>query len=152
MSKLFRFGTEVEPDATIHVSVDGHHIRRHILALRPEHKHRTTPSCGPINESDIQAGRFLIVDEAEDGQLVDYIVDPAQGQRLLGRLRPAVCVVIELMLDGKPEDVSAIVNGVLDAGDFQDAIRDYAANAGCLVRVRSALVTQQKRLMVRKDS
>ena len=53
-------------------------------------------------------------------------------------------ITIALDIKGKPEDAQYVVDNLLDAGFFQDAINDHDADAGPL-HVKAALITSCKR-------
>lgn len=51
-------------------------------------------------------------------------------------------VMVKLEMEGGSEDCGDAVDWVLDNGDFQDAINEYAKDTGRDARVVSAMVTE----------
>lgn len=49
-------------------------------------------------------------------------------------------VAIEIVLDGEPSDAVSVVDRVLDAGIFQDAINDWEVDGTCPAHVKSATI------------
>ncbi len=62
-------------------------VTRHVLRLTKEHLRMRTPTCGVVSESDIEHERYLILDEHDDHELIDYLVSREEGLHEVDSLR-----------------------------------------------------------------
>jgi hypothetical protein len=88
---LFRVVQQRVPCVTFDVAAriplgQGGEVRRYVLRIQREHVGVSTFGACPIQQHDVENGRYWIGDFCEDGELVDYIVEKEAGEREVSTL------------------------------------------------------------------